>query len=112
MTNSIKRYWCRSFNNILDHTGFLYNPDDKYFFGKEIQDIEDITNNSCVLLCNIPKEASSEFYAYYKKEQGKDLDNAHSFYDISSYANENRLIKDIFESNIIEIWKQIGRAHV
>ena len=84
--NNIERYWCRTYNGVLNNTGFLLNPQNKYSFTEQnIVDLNDISQNACILLCNTIGEVSYDFSIMHQRVRDKYNDTFCIYHDLSSY---------------------------
>jgi predicted NACHT family NTPase len=105
-----KRFWCSRTGTIsLNDNGFFLDPDSKYshYYNQKVEDFESMQKKSCLILLGEPgigKTAALSHEVKKNKEQLLGTGDVLVYKDLNEYGDENRLIHDIFESNMIQDW--------
>lgn len=111
-----KRFWCsRTGTMSLNDNGFFLDPESKYahFYHKEVAAFEEIQKIPCLILLGEPGSGkttalNSEINTLQQNIRKTDI----IFYkNLNEYGDENRLIREIFESPIIHKWLK-GKHHL
>ena len=106
-----KRFWCSRTGTIsLNDNGFLFDPESEYahYYNKDVVAFETIQKTPCLILLGEPSfgkttAINSEIIPYQIKTIEEKTDTL--FYkDLNEYGDENRLIREIFESQTIHEW--------
>ena len=99
----------------LDGDGFLAPPSESWFFRKnDIVPFEEIAASPCLVLLGEP--GIGKTFALEKAResaQGQRRSVQVLFRNLGAYGDEQRLVKDVFESNQFETWlSKGGELHV
>lgn len=104
-----ERLWCKQEGMLtLDDSGFLFDPDVKESFYRktDVVKYEDINNLNCLILLGEPGIGkTTTLRSEYLKHKSLLNDSQIFLYkDLNEYGDENRLIKEIFNSHEIKQW--------
>jgi len=106
-----KRFWCdREDRFDLDQSGYLGDPEEEFAFTyrKNVHTLEQIGEKPCLVLLGEPGIGkSTELRAEYRRihDISDTSKNVFLFKDLNQYGDEDRLIREIFESEIVRKWK-------
>lgn len=104
-----ERLWCKLDGMLtLDESGFLFDPDAKESFYKktDVVKYKEINNLNCLILLGEPGigKTTTLRKEYLKHKNSSNDSQIFLFKDLNEYGDENRLIKEIFNSHEIEQW--------
>jgi hypothetical protein len=97
-----QRYWYKDENSPLIINGFLYIHE----YTKDVFTLDTVLDVSCLVLLGEPGMGKSREIEKVFKNQIEDENNSKLYFNLSSYGDENRLVKDIFDSDKIKQWKE------
>jgi len=104
-----KRYWCKLDELVtLDDSGFLFDPETKETFYKktDVVSFSKISNLNCLVLLGEPgigKSTALRNEFLHRKKYRKSSE-VYIFKDLNEYGDENRLIKEVFNSQEFNGW--------
>ncbi|HSK72810.1 MAG TPA: hypothetical protein VK892_14005, partial [Pyrinomonadaceae bacterium] len=96
-----QRYWFSEGNSPLIINGFLYVHE----YTKSVFTLETLTDVSCLVLLGEPGMGKSNEIKKIYETQTIDENSKKLYFNLSSYGDENRLVRDIFDSDEIRQWK-------
>ena len=105
-----KRFWCtRTGKMSLNDNGFLLDPESEYarYYHKGVVSFEEIQETPCLILLGEPGIGKTTTMKseidIHRSQVGNNSDEL--FYrDLNQYGDENRLIREIFESSTVQSW--------
>ncbi len=109
-----KRFWChRSGRVSLSDEGFLSDPDGKYakYFQKEVVAFDEIQHYSCLILLGEPGIGKTTAIKAEFQNMVEHTDNTTVnalYFNLNEYGSEDRLISDVFKSDVFTLWKSDG----
>jgi len=106
-----KRFWCPRAKSIsLADGGYLYDPDEKYgkAYNPHLVALDEILYFPCLILLGESGIGKSVVLAgEYERisNQIRSKGDEEEFLNLRSYGSEDRLIRDLFESNKFRFWQ-------
>ncbi len=97
-----QRYWYKSESPPLIIDGFLYVHE----YTKNVFTLDSVSNVPCLVLRGEPGMGKSREIERIHEAQTEDDKNKKLYFNLSSYGDESRLVKEIFESDEIKQWKE------
>lgn len=108
-----KRFWCTPEGILqLEESGYLVDPEGEYgkYLNPDVVGFENIQNVPCLILLGEPGIGKSQAIADEIEKLRKEVsekDDLILFIDLKAYGGEERLWKDLFES---ETWKKFQQS--
>lgn len=96
-----KRYWHKFGDSPHIFSGFLYVSE----YSKDVFSLDAVSDTPCLILLGEPGMGKSKEIERICEVQIVDENNYKLYFPLSSYGDENRLVKEIFQSEKINQWK-------
>jgi hypothetical protein len=96
-----KRYWHKFGNSPHISNGFLFVSE----YLKDVFSLDEVLDTSCLILLGEPGMGKSNEIERIYKTQVVDENNDKLYFPLSSFGNEDRLVREIFQSDTINQWK-------
>lgn len=97
-----QRFWYKDEDSPITINGFLYVHE----YTKGVFTLDSVSDISCLVLRGEPGMGKSREIEKKFKTKTEDENNKKIYFNLSSYGDENRLIKDIFYSDKMKQWKE------
>lgn len=105
-----KRFWVsRSGTLSLNDEGFFLDPESKYahYYQTGVKSFDEIQSHSCLILLGEPcsgKSTALDNEVQVLRQQNGEENDSLIFKNLNEYGQEERLIKELFDSTIVKNW--------
>ena len=112
-----KRFWCSRTGTLsLNDNGFFLDPESEYasYYHKDVVAFDEIQKTPCLILLGEPGIGKTTTLNLEIRTLESQIisSNKKLFYkNLNEYGDENRLIREVFESSTIKSWRK-GQHHL
>ena len=105
-----KRFWVgRSGTLSLNDEGFFLDPEltNAHYYQPEVKSFDEIQKHSCLILLGEPcsgKSTALDIEVQVLRQQNSEENGSLIYKNLNEYGQEERLVKDLFDSEIIKNW--------